>query len=100
MRVTDRSYFELQRLETLASGPEIAELIDRCADGRERKRLEWSREHRIQERRGSDADGNVRQEVLARVIGDERRDVLDRSGVDVRLGRRREQRSRRRGGDV
>src|SRR5580698_3736258 len=66
------SAMEAKRLEVLASGAEVAELIDRRARRRERKRLEWRGDHLVQVALQADPDGDVRHEVLARMFRNER----------------------------
>src|SRR3984885_4862205 len=72
-----------QRLELLPSRAKAAELIDRSARWRERKRRERLRQHFIQIFFGCNADRHMRIEALARRVSHEILDIADEEYLDV-----------------
>jgi hypothetical protein len=82
----------VQRLEFLPSCPKVAELVDRRRSWREREYIKQLGEHLLEVVLGCDADGDVRIELLAGCLWDERRDVVDGRLVDLRVLRRGDER--------
>src|ERR1700690_4456283 len=78
-----RSWGQSKRLELLPRRAKGAELIDRCARGRERERRERLRQRFVQIFFGSDADRHMRIEALARGVSDEILDIADQEFLNV-----------------
>ena len=83
----------IQRLEFLPSCPEVAELVDRRRSWREREYIKRLGEHLFEVVLGCDADGDVRIELLARCLWEERRDVVYGRLVDLWVLRRGDERA-------
>src|SRR5580700_3266050 len=71
------SGMETQCLEILASGAEVAKLIDGRPTREERKRLERCGKHRVKILLGANSDCHVWHEVLPRMVGHELPHVFD-----------------------
>src|SRR5262245_44460343 len=80
----------IPRLEFLPSRAEVAELVDRSGCWREREHVKRFGEHLLEVVLRCDADGDVRIELRAACLWDERRDVVDGRLVDLGILRRRD----------